>query len=73
MIGHIKMVNLHEIREQKIPFIQTPLKHCKSQNKIKNLIVTYLTLSRRRPLSYLRSKSMDWFLYDNGLRLERVK
>ena len=40
-----------------------------------------LTLSRWRPLSYrnqsidLRSKfkSMDWFLYDNGLRLERVK
>ena len=33
----------------------------------------------RRPLSYrnqsirLRSKSMDWFLYDNGLRHERVK
>ena len=38
-----------------------------------------LTLSWRRPLSYrnrstdLRSKSMDWFLYDNGLRHERVK
>ena len=38
-----------------------------------------LTLSRRRPLSYrnqsidLQSKSMDWFLYDNDLRLERVK
>ena len=38
-----------------------------------------LTLSRRRPLSYrnqsidLWSKLMDWFLYDNGLRLERVK
>ena len=37
-----------------------------------------LILSRRRPLSYrnqsivLGSKSMDWFLYDNGLRLERV-
>ena len=37
-----------------------------------------LTLSRRRPLSYrnqsidLLHKSMDWFLYDNGLRLERV-
>ena len=37
-----------------------------------------LTLSRRRLLSYrnqsidLRSKSMDWFLYDSGLRLERV-
>ena len=39
----------------------------------------YLNLSRRRPLSYrnqsidLRSKSMDWFLYGNGLCLERVK
>ena len=38
-----------------------------------------LALSWRRPLSYrnqstdLRSKSMDWFLYDNGLRHERVK
>ena len=38
-----------------------------------------LTLSWRRPLSYrnqsivLQSKSMDWFLYDNGLRHERVK
>ena len=38
-----------------------------------------LTLSWRRPLSYrnqsidLQSKSMDLFLYDNGLRDERVK
>ena len=38
-----------------------------------------LTLSWRRPLSYrnqsidLQSKSMDWFLYDDGLRHERVK
>ena len=38
-----------------------------------------LTLSWQRPLSYrnqsidLESKSMDWFLYDNGLRHERVK
>ena len=37
-----------------------------------------LTLSWRRLLSYrnqstdLRSKSMDWFLYDNGLRHERI-
>ena len=34
-----------------------------------------LTLSRGRPLSY-RNQSIDlqsWFLYDNGLRLERVK
>ena len=38
-----------------------------------------LTLSWRRPLSYrnqsidLLCKSMDWFLYNNGLRHERVK
>ena len=38
-----------------------------------------LTLSRRRPLSYRNqsidwsSLSMDWFLYDNGLHLEKVK
>ena len=38
-----------------------------------------LTLSWRRPLSYrnqsidLIRKSMDWFLYDKGLRQERVK
>ena len=38
-----------------------------------------LTLSWRRPLSYriqsidLLCKSMDWFLYDSGLRHERVK
>ena len=37
-----------------------------------------LTLSWRRPISYrnqstfLRSKSMNWFLYDIGLRHERV-
>ena len=39
----------------------------------------FLTLSRRMPLPYrnqsidLWSKSMDWFLYDNGLRLEKGK
>ena len=38
-----------------------------------------LTLSWRKQLSYrnqsidLLCKSMDWFLYDNGLRHERVK
>ena len=38
----------------------------------------YLTLSWRMPLSYinqsidLQSISMDWFIYNNGLRRERV-
>ena len=41
-------------------------------------VFSSLTLSWRRPLSYnnqsidLLCKSMDWFLYDNGLRHERV-
>ena len=41
-------------------------------------ILNLLTLSWQRPLSYrnqsidLLWKSMDWFLYDNGLRHERV-
>ena len=41
--------------------------------------VCILTLSWRRPLPYrnqsidLLRKSMDWFLYDNDLRRERVK
>ena len=41
-------------------------------------LVTKLTLSWRGSLSYrnqsidLQSKSVDWFLYDNGLRHERV-
>ena len=44
-----------------------------------NSLSESLTLSWRRLLSYrnqsidLRSKSMDWFLYDNGFRHERVK
>ena len=46
---------------------------------VDKLILKTLTLSRRRPLSYrnqfndLQSKSINWFLYDNGLRHERVK
>ena len=56
------------------------------QKNSKSLFIKYLlhvpkftlTLSWRRPLSYknqsidLLLKLMDWFLYDNGLRHERV-
>ena len=44
-----------------------------------HFFVRQLTLSWRRSLSYrnqsndLLRKSMDWFLYDNGLRHERLK
>ena len=44
-----------------------------------SILKTRLTLSWRRSLSYrnqsidLLRKSMDWFLYDNGLRHEMVK
>ena len=58
------------------------LKHFTYSNKmyVHMLVILYvLTLSWRRPLSYrnqsidLLCKSMDWFLYDNGLHHERVK
>ena len=48
------------------------------KENLKNLLFSSLTLSWRGPLSYrnqsidLQSKSMDWFLYDNDLRHERV-
>ena len=38
----------------------------------KMAIINFLT--KASSLSFdLQSKSMDWFLYDNGLRHERVK
>ena len=46
---------------------------------VSQLVNHLLTLSWQRPLSCrnqstdLWSKSVDWFLYDNGLRHERVK
>ena len=49
-----------------------------SYHPLRLLISASLTLSWRRSLSYrnqsidLQSKSMAWFLYDNGLRHERV-
>ena len=48
-------------------------------NEVYKSKLNTLTLSCWRPLSYrnqyndLVRKSMDWFLYDNGLRHERVK
>ena len=60
------------------------LKFCESFGRGKFSFFSYqesnlsLTLSWRKPLSYrnqsidLLCKSMDWFLYDNNLRHERV-
>ena len=62
--------------------------NCKTKSFHKNWVIYFyanLTLSWRRPLSHdggryhietspvLRSKSMDSFVYNNGLRHERVK
>ena len=58
--------------------LSTCLPNC-SRRCMKKVKLNLLTLSWRKPLSYrnqsidLRSKSMVWFLYDNGLRHERVK
>ena len=49
-----------------------------TENRWSFYLMWCLTLSWRRPLSYrnqsidLLRKSVDWFLYDNGLRDERV-
>ena len=57
---------------------QISVRWCEKKNIHKNWCFS-LALSWRGPLSYrnqsidLQSKSMDWFLYDNGLRHERVK
>ena len=48
---------------------------CLSKENIK-LIAISIHLAQKNCqilLSNLRGKSMDWFLYDNGLRYERVK
>ena len=75
-------------REYFVPNIHHSKYFCKySENGTKTLIIwnnnffssVVLTLSWRKPLSYrnqsidLLCKSMEWFLYDNGLRHERIK
>ena len=74
----------HEIWICKIKFDVLENKR-NTWSKIKTFVLVLhmlsfrLTLSWRRPLSYrnqsinLLCKSMDWFLYDNGLRHEKVK
>ena len=66
---------------KRISFSRLDLKMIyKSQNnRFLKFIMFFLTLSWRRPLSYrnqsidLGSEPMDWFLYDNDLRHERLK
>ena len=80
---------LRKIQGQKITKITAPLpfrqftveikKRMKKKLRQRFFIFRLLTLSRRRRLSYrhqstdLLRKSMNWFLYDNGLRIEKVK
>ena len=66
-------INIHNMPES----ITTPIIHdwfvvCSLRIVSIFCFKATLILSRRRPLSY-RNQSIDWFLYDNGLRLERVK
>ena len=62
--------------------IFSKISSCRSAEQYKensNKSTIFLTLSWQRPLSYrnqsidLLRKSMDWFLYDKGVRQERVK
>ena len=77
---------LYRKQPQWIPFVafsRISMQKCRIESKASALEyqdhVSLLTLSWRRPISYknqsidLRSKSMDWFLYDNGLCHKRIK
>ena len=81
-----KIFDLLNFLKAVIPnFTWSILEHIVPNNKIyenhcvKINTIVWLTLSWRRPISYwnqsidLLRKSMDWFLYDIGLRHERVK
>ena len=67
--------------EQNYPLKYTPLHYRQYFDVMFVLFKSsdHLTLSRQRSISYrnqsidLQNKSMDWFLYDIGLRRERVK
>ena len=73
-LGHNSLHCLKEIQSSNPPYLLKFLINIYQVWYHQN----YLTLSRWRPLSYrnqsidLQSKSMDCFLYDNGLPLERV-
>ena len=72
MITEAKEIHINKMRKK--------LDDAKASTKSYWSIVNgFLTLLRWRLISYrnqsiyLQKKSMDWFLYDIGLRLERVK
>ena len=77
----LKMLSLKELKLVELPINFIPLNYVwRKEGILLRSCASYsLTLSWRRPLSYtnqsiaLQSKSMDWFLYDNGLRFGRVK
>ena len=52
---------------------RTQLCVCIHNSNILSRLNLYLTLSWRRPLSYRNQSKNHWFLYDNGLRHEKVK
>ena len=55
-----------------IRFFQAIFHSCYNSYISFNLFKTEAVIIQK-PLCKLLCKSMDWFLYDNGLRLERVK
>ena len=71
---YIQDISLHTRQKVTFPYWMWPNLQLPSHSLKKSI-----TLSWRRPLSYRNqsidfgSKSVDWFLYDSGLRHERVK
>ena len=82
--NHLSYLSLSKIKKKKNCWEIKKFSIEKQNQGLKILFLTWkyytvLTLSWRRSLSYrnqsidLQSKSMDWFLYDHGLRHESVK
>ena len=76
---NISVVFLGFLADYKYPiFCKWTLQSLHKHKSDFQVLITCLTLSRRRPISYrnqsihLLCKSMDKFLYDIGLRRERV-
>ena len=83
----LKLIFVRTVRNQNQGYVSRKCIPCgsvfreKSLSRLVGVLYLHISLIKMHEidtatevyLSPLRSKSMDWFLYDNGLRHERVK
>ena len=77
----LKLIFVRAVRNQNQGYVSRKVFREKSLSRLVGVLYLHISLIKMHEidtatevyLSPLRSKSMDWFLYDNGLRHERVK